>query len=150
MALFKKIAFVFVYYFLASIIDQLFMMFFGNVYISFILTALCICLVSVGLRNAQILKRNYNQEQRDAYSKSFKTKFKHIVCSVDFLVETVIGVVVCLVFMIAPRVAMGSCLAFTLILFNRAYALVLMPMFLVANFVVWYLAYHKSFKKKKY
>ncbi len=150
MAIFKKIGFVFVYYVLASLIDQIFMMFFGNVYVSFILTALCICVISAALRNAQIVKRNYLQEQRDEYSKSFQSKFKHIVGSLDFKVETVIGIIVCLLFIAIPQFASGACYALMIIGVNRLYGLALIPLFIVANFLVWYFAYHKSFKKKKY
>ncbi len=150
MAIFKKIGFVVVYYFLASLIDQILMLYTGNIYVSFVLTSLCICTSSVVLRNAQIIKQNYHQEQRDEYSKSFKTKFKHIVSSLDFKVETVIGVVVCLIFIAIPRLASGACYAFGLISVNRLYGVALIPLFIITNFIIWYVAYYKSFKKKKY
>ncbi len=150
MKIFKKLGFVFVYYLLASLFDQLFMLFFGDVFISFVLTALCICIISASLRSAQIIKRNYSQEQRDEYSKSFKSKFKHIVGSLDFKVETVIGIIVCLLFIAIPAFAMGACYAFIFIVLNPLFGLLLIPLFIVANFIVWYAAYYKSFKKKKY
>ncbi len=150
MKIFKKLGFVFVYYLLASLFDQLFMLFFGDIFVSFVLTALCICVISSALRSAQIVNRNYTQEQRDEYSKSFKSKFKNIVGSLDFKVETVIGVIVCLIFIAIPTFAMGACYAFIIIGINRLYGLLLIPLFIVTNFIVWYAAYYKSFKKKKY
>ena len=150
MKIFKKIGFVFVYYLLASLIDQIFMMFFGNAYISFVLTALCICMISAALRNTEILKRNYLQEQRDEYSKSFKNKFTHIVSSLDFKVECVLGIIVCLLFTAIPRFAAGACYAFMIISVNLLYGLILIPLFIITNFLIWYFAYYKSFKKKKY
>lgn len=150
MMIFKKIGFVFVYYFLASLIDQIFLMLCGNIYVSFVLTVLCICLTSCELRNAQILGRNYIQEQRDEYSKNFSAKFKRIVCCLDFMVEVVLGIIVCLFFMLIPRVAMGACNAFYIISINRLFALVFIPLFVVIDFCIWYFAYYKSFKKKKY
>lgn len=150
MAIFKKIGFVVVYYLLASIVDQISMLYTGNIYVSFVISALCICATSVVLRNAQIIKRNYNQEQRDEYSKSFKSKFTHIVNALDFKVETTIGTVVCLIFIAIPRVASGACYAFLIIGNNRLYGLALIPLFVIANFMIWYVAYYKSFRKKKY
>ncbi len=150
MKIFKKICFVVIYYLLASLIDQIFMMFFGNADVSFILTALCICIISLYLRNADIIKRNYLQEQRDEYSKSFKTKFNHIVKSFEFKVEIVLGTIVCLLFTAIPRFAAGACYALANIAINRLYGVALIPLFFVVNFVIWYAAYHKSFKKKKY
>lgn len=150
MAIFKKIGFVFVYYLLASLIDQIFIMFVGDAFISFVLTALSICIISMALRNAQIIKRNYLQEQRDEYSKSFKSKFTHIVSALDFKVECILGVIVCFIFIAIPRLAVGACYAFTIIEINRLYGLIFIPLFVIANFCIWYAAYHKSFKKKKY
>ena len=150
MKFFKKLGFIFIYYFLASILDQISLMFTGNIFISFLLTALCISTISVYLRNAEIIKRNYLQEQRDEYSQSFKTKFKHIVSALDFKVECILGTIVCLLFTAIPRFASGACYAFMIIGVNRLYGLALIPLFLIVNFIIWYVAYHKSFKKKKY
>ena len=150
MKIFKKLGFVIVYYLLASLLDQIFMMFTGHIYISFLLTALCISTISMYLRNAEIIKRNYLQEQRDGFSKSFETKFKHIVNALDFKVECIIGTIVCLLFTAMPRLAEGACYAFAIIGVNRLFGLVLIPLFVIVNFLVWYGAYHKSFKKKKY
>ena len=150
MGLFIKIAFAFFYYLLASIFDQLYMMFFGNIYISFILTCLTLCVISCAFRNANIQKRNYLQEQRDAYKSSFKSRFKHIVFTLDFIVESVIGTLVCLLFMLIPRAAVGACYVLAVIYVNRALALLLIPIFVVVNFIIWYLAYKICFRKKKY
>ena len=112
MKIFKKIGFVIIYYFLASIIDQIFMAFFGITFISFVLTAISICIMSCACRSAQITNMNYLQEWRDNYKSSFKNKFKQIVSSLDFKVEIIIGTIVILLFTLIPRVALGACYFF--------------------------------------
>lgn len=152
MKIFKKIGFVIVYYFLASLIDQILMMFFGNEIVSLILTALCISIISLNLRKVDIVKRNYLQEQRDEYNKSFKTQFTHIVSDLNFKVESVIGCVVALLIGLIPRVAMGACWGFLTLytLLGPFVVLVYIPLFLIINFFIWYFAYRGCFKKKKY
>ncbi len=152
MKIFKKIGFVIVYYFLASLIDQILMMFFGNEIVSLILTALCISIISLNLRKVDIVKRNYLQEQRDEYNKSFKSQFTHIVSDLDFKVESVIGCVVALLIGLIPRVATGACWGFLTLymLLGPFVVLVYIPLFLIINFFIWYFAYRGCFKKKKY
>lgn len=150
MGVFIKIGFAIIYYFLASVLDSLYVMFFGDYYISFLLTCLTICVVSCAFRHANIYKRNYLQEQRDAYAKSFKSKFRHIVFTLDFLVESVLGTVVLLLFTIAPRVGYGACYSFGVLYIHRVYGILLIPIFVVVNFFIWYFAYQFSFRKKKY
>lgn len=152
MKIFKKIGFVIIYYFLASLMDQILMMFFGNEIISLILTVLCISVISCYLRKADIIKRNYLQEQRDEYNKSFNSRFTHIVSDLDFKVEVVIGIVVAILLGLIPRVATGACWGFlTLYMILGPFViLVYIPLFLIINFFIWYFAYHSSFKKKKY
>ncbi len=152
MKIFKKIGFVIVYYFLASLIDQILMMFFGNVYVTLVLTALCISVISCYLRRADIIKRNYLQEQRDEYNKSFKSRFTHIVSDFDFKVELIIGTVVALLIGLIPRLAMGACYGFVYIyaLLGPFTVLLYIPLFAIINFLIWYFAYRGCFKKKKY
>ncbi len=152
MKIFKKIGFVLVYYFLASLIDQILIMFFGNEIINLILTVLCISVISCYLRKADIIKRNYLQEQRDEYNKSFNSRFTHIVSDLDFKVEAVIGIVVAILLGLIPRIAMGACFGFLTFyaLLGPFVVLVYIPLFLIINFFIWYFAYHSSFKKKKY
>ncbi len=150
MGLFIKIGFALLYYFLASILDQLFTMFFGDIFISFFLTCLTLCIISCAFRNANIHKRNYLQEQRDAYKSSFKIKLRQIVFTLDFVVESVIGTLTCLLFTLIPRIGIGACYAFELLYINRALGFLLIPLFIIINFIIWYLAYQISFRKKKY
>lgn len=152
MKIFKKLGFVVLYYLLASLIDQIFVMFFANTFISFLLTAFSICTISCYLRKAEIIKRNYLQEQRDKYNESFKTKFNHIISQLDFKVEIVIGAISCIILGVIPRIAMGACYFFLeMYAYCRAWCiLIYVPLFVLADFFIWYFAYHSSFKKKKY
>ena len=152
MKIFKKLAFVVIYYLLASLIDQILLMFFGNEIVSLTLTVLCIVIISCCLRKVDILKLNYTQEQRDEYNKSFNSRFTHIVSQLDFKVESVIGVVGCILFGVIPRLSSGVSYGFITLymLLGPFVILVYIPLFLILNFVVWYMAYHNSFKKKKY
>ncbi len=151
MKIFKKIGFVIIYYFLASIIDQIFMAFFGITFISFVFTAISICIMSCAFRSAQITNMNYLQEWRDNYKSSFKKKFKQIVSSLDFKVEIIMGTIVILLFTLIPRVALGACyFFFDLMMYNRFLMFVFIPLFVVVNFLIWYFAYERAFRKKKY
>ena len=76
--------------------------------------------------------------------------FMSAAALLDFKVECILGIIVCLLFTAIPRFAAGACYAFMIISVNRLYGLILIPLFIIINFLIWYFAYYKSFKKKKY
>lgn len=152
MKVFKTLGFAVIYYFLASLIDQIGMTFFGNEMVSLFIAALSISVISCYLRKAEIINRNYLQEQRDEYNKSFKSRFEHIVSSVDFKIEAVVGIVFAILLGLIPFLATGISSGF--IIFYAALgpftALLYVALFILIDFFIWYMAYHLSFKKKKY
>ena len=152
MKVFKKLGSVVIYYFLASLIDQIAMTFFGNEFVSLFIAAASITVISCYLRKAEIIKRNYLQEQGDEYNRSFKSRFEHIVSGLDFKVEAVIGVIVAILFGVIPSLATGVSLGF--IIFYMALgpfsALLYIALFIIIDFFIWYFAYYLSFRKKKY
>lgn len=146
----KKIGLFFVYYFLASLVDQIALTLTGNTYISFIVAALVICISAYSLRGNQIYKANYGQEIRDEYNISFRNKFNRIVKSKEFITEMIIGAVACLLFALIPALACGISGAFIWLAYNRLLIFIYAGLFVIADFVIWLLAYRKHFRIKKY
>jgi len=149
MVVFGKIGMVFAYYIMASLIDQVFMMFFGNVFISFLCTAFCLCCASCAVRCAKIHGKEITKEQRDYFRSGFKSKLKFIWADKNVVIDMILGFIVCLAFTIMPRIAMGSCYIFNYLFVAPYMMLIIFPLFIIVDFLVWIWAYYMAFRTKK-
>ena len=149
MVFFGKLGMVVAYYFMASIIDQVFMMVFGNEFVSFIFTMLCICGASCAVRCAKIHGKEITKAQRDYFRSGFKNKFRYVWKQKDIAIALILGFIVCLVFTAIPRLATGSCYMF-FHLYSAPYIMaIIFPLFAGADFLVWIWAYYTAFRTKK-
>ncbi len=147
----KKIGLFTIYYFVASLIDQLFNMFTGDIFISLVGTVIAMSVISFNLKKTYIVKQNYVQEERDKIKATFTSLGIHIINSKPFWVECILGVLFCLLSMAAPSIAVGVSYGFLIfITASSLYMLLLSVLFVLLDFFLWFFAYKSCFKIKKY
>lgn len=110
-----------------------------------------ICIISYSLRTGSSIKKmNFVQEIRDQYNESFKRKFQFITKSKEFKSECICCAVTAVV--IPTIIALAQIRSADQLsrnlgrLFGLAAAILIFG--IILDFVVWLLAYNKSFKKK--
>ncbi len=149
MVVFGRIGMVFAYYIMASIIDQVFMMFFGNEFVSFACTCMALCGASCAVRCAKIHGMEITKAQRDYFRSGFINKFRYIWGEKVIIIDLVLGFMVCLIFTLVPRIAVGSCYMFYHLNTAPYIMLIIFPLFILVDFLVYIWAYYTAFKTKK-
>ena len=147
----KKVGLFAIYYILASLIDQLFNLFTGDILISLIGTVIAMSVISFNFKKIYIVKQNHVQEERDEINASLSSLAHHILNLKPYWAECALGVLFCLLSMAVPSIAVGISYGFLIFLSaSNIYMLLLSVIFVLLDFFLWFLAYKSCFKVKKY